>query len=146
MQLSAVLFGLLLYAAVSLHAWTTLAWPVGQKTIAILYGPGVFAALTLMAPVYVPALRRPLKRYVWLSFAAGFGQSVISVLTGLGILAIAALLIWLQVRGASSGGQQPAGIFSAFGAGIGVLGAQYLLSLRLQREPEIRKIIELPPS
>jgi len=40
------------------------------------------------------------------------------------------------------GGRYPSGVFSGYGAGIGVLYAQALLSIALEREPKIQEIIE----
>lgn len=144
MQWTSVVVGGLLYAAVSLHGWSVLELPEAQKRLAILYGPAVFFAVCLGAPLLLPLLRRPLKRYVWLSFAAGFGQTVASLVVGLGLLVVAAFFIWLQIQGAQTGGRPPGGIFSAYGAGLGVLLAQALLVLALEREPLIREIIERP--
>ena len=96
----------------------------------------------VLPPLLAPPVRRWLKRYVWLSFAAGFGQSVGSVLTSLGVLAVAAVFIHWQIAGAAGGGRYPAGVFSAFGAGIGILVAQAVLVRVLEREPKIREIIE----
>lgn len=143
MQWTSVLIGALLYTAVSVHGWGALDWTGDQKRLVILYGPALFFAACLLLPLLVPPLRRPLKRYVWLSFAAGFGQSVVSVVVGLGLLAVAAFFIWLQIQGAETGGRPPGGIFSAYGAGLGVLVAQAVLVLTLEREPLIRQIIEL---
>lgn len=142
MQWTAVAVGVLLYAAVSVHGWGALDWPGAQKRFVILYGPAAFFAACLTAPLLLPFLRRPLKRYVWLSFAAGIGQKVTSLVVGLGLLVVAALFIWLQIQGATAGGRPPGGIFSAYGAGLGVLLAQALLVLALEREPLIRQIIE----
>ena len=144
MQVSGTLFAALLYLGVSVHAWGALDWPEAQKRLIILWAPLTFAGFTLTTPLAAPFLRRPLKRYVWMSYAVGFGQSVVSVLGGLGVLALAAFFIWLQVHDAQTGGRPPAGIFSAFGAGLGILGAQFVLCLALEREPEVRRLIEEP--
>ena len=77
-----------------------------------------------------------------MSFAAGFGQTPVSVLSGLGLLAFAAAFIYLQIAGVAHGGRYPAGVFSGYGAGIGILFAQALLVFALEREPKIREIIE----
>jgi hypothetical protein len=83
-----------------------------------------------------------LSRYVWLSFQAGFGQSVTSIVVGIGLLGGAALLMYWQVGAASAGGRLPAGVFSAYGAGIGILAAQAVLVRVLERHPQVRPLIE----
>jgi len=142
MQWSAVAFGLLVYAAVALHGWQALELPDAHKRLVMVLFPAAYAALCLVVPLAAPPLRRPLKRYVWLSFAAGFGQSARSVLIALGVLAAAAGLIFFQIQGVEAGGRAPSGIFSAYGAGLGVLIAQAVLCLALEREPKIRALIE----
>lgn len=142
MQWSSVAFGVLIYAAVVLHAWSSLDLPDAHKALVMVLFPSVYACACLIVPLAAPMLRRPLKRYVWLSFAAGFGQSARSVLIALGVLAAAAGLIWFQVEGVAEGGRAPSGIFSAFGAGLGVLIAQAVLCLALEREPKVRDVIE----
>jgi hypothetical protein len=142
MQASACLFATLIYVGAVLHAWRVLPGAQGLKLAVTLGFPAFYFAAALLAPLRVKPLRRLLKRYVWMSFAAGFGQGPVSVLTGLGLLAAAAVFIYLQVAGVADGGRYPAGVFSAYGAGIGILYAQALLMLSLEREPKIREIIE----
>ena len=77
-----------------------------------------------------------------MSFEAGFGQTVLSVIVGLSVLALAAVFIYLQIHGVAAGGRYPAGVFSGYGAGIGILIAQALLVLSLERDPEVRSRIE----
>lgn len=144
MQWSVLASGALLYAAVTVHAWQVLDLPTAHKQLTMLLLPLTHAGVCAVVPLTVPPLSRMLKRYVWLSFAAGFGQSVTSVLTGLGVLTLAAGLIWWQIEGVSDGGRAPGGIFSAYGAGLGVLLAQALLCFRLEQEPQVRRIIEEP--
>lgn len=142
MQASACLFASLIYVGAVLHAWRVLPGAPGLKLAVTLAFPAVYFALSLVLPLTIRPLRRMLKRYVWMSFAAGFGQTPTSVLTGLGMLAAAAVFIYFQVAGVANGGRYPAGAFSAYGAGIGILFAQALLVLALEREPKIREIIE----
>lgn len=142
MQISASVFACLIYAAAALYGWRELPGPQGLKTAVVLIFPAIYALLALVVPLQVPPARRLLKRYVWLSFAAGFGQTVVSVLICLGLIALAATFIYLQVAAAVDGGRYPAGVFSAYGAGIGILLAQTLLVYALEREPKIREIIE----
>jgi hypothetical protein len=124
------------------HAWRVLPGAPSLKLLITLAFPALYFLAALVLPLVIPPVRRMLKHYVWMSFAAGFGQSVGSVLSGLGVLALAALFVHWQIAGAASGGRYPAGVFSAFGAGIGILVAQALLVRLLEREPKIREIIE----
>ena len=142
MQGAACLFAAGVYVAAALHAWRLVAVPVDVKRLFTLVFPAVYFMGALVAPLQITPVRRWLKRYTWLSFAAGFGQTPVSVVTGLGVLAAAAGLIYLQIGSASHGGRYPAGLFSAYAAGVGVLCAQALLAVRLEREPKVRQIIE----
>jgi hypothetical protein len=77
------------------------------------------------------------------SFRWGFGQTPISVLTGVGVLAAMAAFIWWQCHQAAfNGGRYPAGVFSGYAAGIGILIAQFLIGRRLERDPDVRPLIE----
>jgi hypothetical protein len=125
-----------------LHAWRVLPGPDSLKLAVTLAFPAVYFLAAFVLPLQIRPLRRLLKRYVWMSFAAGFGQTPISVITGLGLLAFAAVFIYLQIAGVAHGGRYPAGVFSGYGAGIGILCAQALLVFALEREPKIREIIE----
>jgi hypothetical protein len=142
MQASACVFATLIYTGAVLHAWRVLPGAWSLKLAVTLAFPAFYFVCALVLPLRIPTLRRLLKRYVWMSFAAGFGQTPISVLTGLGLLAFAAVFIYLQVAGVAHGGRYPAGVFSGYGAGIGILFAQALLVFALEREPKIREIIE----
>lgn len=142
MQVAACLFAAMVYAAAALHAWRVAPQPPDVKRLFTLVFPAIYLMAALWAPLAITPVRRWLKRYTWLSFAAGFGQTPVSVLTGLGVLALAAGCIYWQIGSARHGGRYPAGLFSAYGAGIGVLCAQALLSLRLEQEPKVREIIE----
>ena len=142
MQGAAPVFAALVYVAAALHAWNVIPAGDGVKRAFLLVFPAIYALAVLVVTLQMQVARRWLKRYVWLSFASGFGQSPVSVLTGLGVLAVAAGLIYRRIGIAATGGPLPAGPFSALGAGIGVLLAQFLLVTALEREPKIREIIE----
>lgn len=142
MQVAAALFASLVYAAAALNAWDAAPAALQVKRVFLLGFPAVYCMAVLVVTLQLQIARRTLKRYVWLSFAAGFGQNVVSVLTGLGVLSLAAAFIYWRTAAAAAGGPYPAGVFSAFGAGLGVLFAQVLLTSALEREPKIREIIE----
>ncbi|HEY9235573.1 MULTISPECIES: hypothetical protein [Phenylobacterium] len=132
----------LIYAGAVLNAFQVL--PGGTTLIAqrTLIWPSLFLVLSLCVPLLVPALKKILARYVWMSFQAGFGQTPISVLTGVGLLAAAALFIYWQVWAVGHGGRYPAGVFSGYAAGIGILAAQAVLVRALETVPEVRQQIE----
>jgi len=134
----------LIYAGAVVNAFRVL--PGGSELIAqrTLIWPAVFLVLSLALPLLVPPLKRILARYVWMSFQAGFGQTTVSVITGVGLLAAAALFIYWQVGAVAYGGRYPAGVFSGYAAGIGVLAAQAILVRALELQPPIRKLIEEP--
>jgi hypothetical protein len=142
MQASACTFASLIYAGAVIHAWRVLPGGVGLKLAVTLAFPAFYFVCAFILPLKIPSLRQFLMRYVWMSFAAGFGQNALSVLTGLGMLAFAAAFIYMQIAGVAHGGRYPAGVFSGYGAGIGILFAQAILVLALEREPKVRQIIE----
>lgn len=142
MQASACLFASLVYLGAVVHAWRVLPGSPGLKLAVTLAFPAFYFLAAFAVPLTVKPVRRLLKRYVWMSFAAGFGQTPASVVTGLGLLAVAAVFIYWQIHGVAEGGRYPAGVFSGYGAGIGILFAQAVLVLVLEREPKIREIIE----
>jgi len=143
MQDMTVTAALLIYAGAVLHAFDRL--PGGRELIAqrTLVWPGVFFLLSLGLPLLVGPFRRPLARYVWMSFKAGFGQTAGSVVGGVALLLGAALFMYWQVAGAAHGGRYPAGVFSGYAAGIGILAAQAALVRVLERHPEVRREIEM---
>ena len=102
----------------------------------------LLALLALGLPLALGGLRRPLTRYVWMSFQAGFGQSVRSILSGVVLLGGAAAFMYWQISSAAHGGRYPAGVFSGYAAGIGILAAQAALVRVLEKVPEVRKQIE----
>ncbi|MFZ5719354.1 MAG: hypothetical protein ACOY5Y_07805 [Pseudomonadota bacterium] len=132
----------LIYAGAVLHAFDRLPGEVMLIIQRTLLFPAVFLSLSLMLPLIVGALRRPLMRYVWMSFRAGFGQTPVSILGGVALLGGAALFMYWQIHSAAQGGRYPAGVFSGYGAGIGILAAQALLVRVLEKHPDVRKEIE----
>jgi len=141
-QLPACLFGFLVYALAVTRAFDALPGEPRLKAFVFLVAPFAFFSMTLATVFTAAPLRRMLKRYVWMTFAAGFGQTPVSVAGGLGVLAVAAGFIFLQISRFDDGGRYPAGIFSAYAAGVGLLVAQTLLCRALEREPDVRRLIE----
>lgn len=133
----------LIYAGAVLHAFQRL--PGGFEMIAqrTLIWPGMFLFLSLTVPLLVGVIRRQLTRYVWMSFEAGFGQTASSVIIGIGLLSGAALFMYWQIAGAANGGRYPAGVFSGYAAGIGILAAQAALVRVLEQVPEVKRKIEV---
>lgn len=142
MQDSTVAIASLIYAGAVVNAFDRL--PGGQDLIVqrTLLWPGIFLTLSLGVPLLVGPIRRALARYVWLSFQAGFGQTATSILTGVGLLSGAALFMYWQIAGAAHGGRYPAGVFSGYAAGIGILIAQAGLVRVLERRPDVKREIE----
>jgi hypothetical protein len=144
MEDCACLFASLIYLGAVLHAWRVLPGSAQTKAIFTLAAPLIFLALTMLLPLANAGLRRVLRRYVWMSFNAGFGQTPGSIISGLGLLAFAAGFIYLQIAGVAKGGRYPAGVFSGYAAGIGILYVQAVLVRSLERDPEVRARIEDP--
>ena len=142
LQIVSCVVALLVYGGAAVHAWRVLPGRTELKAAVILVFPIVYALAAFVVPLQVRPLRRMLKHYVWKSFSAGFGQTPRSVIWSLGLVIAAAAFIYLQIGGALHGGPYPAGAFSAYGAGIGILLAQALLVTALEREPKIRVLIE----
>lgn len=143
MQISTFAVAGLIYTGAVIYAWRTLPGPDELKLQRTILFPLSFLLLSWLLPLLIPVIRRSLSRYVWLSYQAGFGQSVISVLTGVGLLLAAAGFIYWQVAAVAHGGRYPAGVFSGYAAGIGILVAQILLVKRMERDPQVRPLIEL---
>jgi len=131
----------LIYAGAVVHAFARLPGGRALITERTLVWPGICLALAIAIPLAVGPIRRGLMRYVWMSFEAGFGQTAGSILTGVGLLSTAALFIYWQVWSAAHGGRYPAGVFSGYGAGIGILIVQAVLVRRVERLPEVREVI-----
>ncbi|MEI9889741.1 MAG: hypothetical protein WDN45_03035 [Caulobacteraceae bacterium] len=144
MQDSACVVAALIYAGAVVHAWRVLPGPPQKKLLFTLAAPLIFLSLTLLLPLVAGRLRRLLRHYVWLSFKAGFGQTPGSIVSGLGLLGFAAGFIYLQIAGVARGGRYPAGVFSGYAAGIGILVVQAVLVRSLERDPEVRSRIEAP--
>jgi hypothetical protein len=144
MQMSTFAAASLIYAGAVLYAWRTLPGEEDLKLQRTIFFPTSFLLLSWLLPLLIPAVRRSLSRYVWLSYLSGFGQSVVSVLTGIGVLLAMAGFIYWQVADVAHGGRYPAGVFSGYAAGIGILVAQILLVRRLEHDPAVRPLIEVP--
>jgi hypothetical protein len=144
MQMSTFAAASLIYAGAVLYAWRTLPGEEDLKLQRTIFFPTSFLLLSWLLPLLIPAVRRGLSRYVWLSYLSGFGQSVVSVLTGIGVLMAMAGFIYWQVAEVAHGGRYPAGVFSGYAAGIGILVAQILLVRRMERDPAVRRLIEVP--
>lgn len=132
----------LIYAGAVLNAFDKL--PGGPALIAqrTLIWPAMFLTLSLALPLLIGVLRRPLARYVWMSFQAGFGQTAPSILGGVALLGGAAALMYWQIDIGAHGGRYPAGVFSAYAAGIGILAAQAALVRVLEKHPDVKPQIE----
>lgn len=142
MQLSAFLFGGLIFALTVVRAFEVLPGEADAKLFVFVIAPLGFFGITLAAALFAAPLRRLLKRYVWMTFGAGFGQTPWSVAGVLAVLGLAAWAIFDQISGYAEGGRYPAGIFSAYTAGLALMAAQALLCRALEREPEVRSQIE----
>lgn len=137
----------LVFAVLALVADALLAWPVlpgspALKLAVIVLFPVLYLAGVVACGLLIRPLRLFLMRFVWLTFKTGFGQSAVSVLLSFAILLAVAAYTWWVSRGAAGGGQYPAGVFSGFGAGIGILIVQSILTHRLQYDPQVRAEVE----
>lgn len=144
MQLSTFAAASLIYLGAVLHAWRILPGAGSLKLELTVLFPLAFLILSGLLPLAIRPIRRRLSRYVWMSYVAGFGQSVASVITGIGLLVAAAAFIYWQVSNVENGGRYPAGVFSGYAAGIGILLAQLLIVRRLEKDPAVRQVIEAP--
>ena len=142
MQDMTVAVASLIYAGAVLHAFQHLPGGYGLIAERTLVWPGIFLSLSLSVPLAVGRIRRPLARYVWLSYRQGFGQTPGSIVLGVVLLMGAALLMYWQIRSAAAGGRYPAGVFSGYAAGIGILAAQAALVRVLEQHPEVKPQIE----
>jgi hypothetical protein len=139
----AVATAALIYAGGVVYAFDHLPMRTAQIALRTLIWPAVYLVASLALPLLLSSLRRPLTRYVWMSFRAGFGQTARSILAGLAMPVIAAAFMYWQITNATPGSPYPAGVFSAYGAGIGILAAQAALVRALEKQPEVKKEIEV---
>jgi hypothetical protein len=135
------------FACLALLADAILAWPVvpgtlGLKVIFIVLFPAFYLTLVAACGLLIAPLRDFITRFVWITFRTGFGQSVISVLIPFAVLAAITAYTWWVAAHAASGGQYPAGVFSGFGAGIGLLIVQAVITHRIERDPILRQSLE----
>ena len=138
----AVATAALIYAGAVLYAFDHLPLPKAQIALRTLAFPAIYLLLSLALPLALGRLRKPLSRYVWTSFQAGFGQTALSILGGLTFPTGAGAVMYWQIADAQPGSPYPAGVFSAYAAGIGILAAQAALVRVLERDPEVRAQIE----
>lgn len=137
------------FACLALLADAILAWPVvpgtiGLKVIFIVLFPAFYLTVVAACGLLIAPLRDFITRFVWITFRTGFGQSVISVLIPFAVLAAITAYTWWVAAHAASGGQYPAGVFSGFGAGIGLLIVQAVITHRIERDPVLRQGLEEP--
>jgi hypothetical protein len=132
----------LIYAGAVARAFDRLPGDPDLLVQRTLLWPAVFLGLSFTLPLLIGPVRRALARYVWMSFQAGFGQNLQSILYGVALLGGAAGLIYWQISNAAQGGRYPAGVFSGYAAGIGILAAQAALVRVLEKHPEVKSRIE----
>ena len=142
MQHTLVAVAALTYLLAALEAWNVPSVSEPLKMFRTTIFPAGFMVMSVAAVLGVPALSRALTRHLWTSYRTGFGQSVISVLVGVGVLIGLSGFIFWQIRGVAHGGRYPAGAFSGYAAGIGLLIAQAVLIRRIESNPELRRYIE----
>ena len=135
------------FACLALLADAILAWPVvpggtGLKITFIVLFPALYLAGVAACGLLIAPLRDFITRFVWITYKTGFGQSVISVLIPFAVLAAITAYTWWVAAHAATGGQYPAGVFSGFGAGIGLLIVQAVITHRIQRDPIVSKELE----
>lgn len=138
MQVSLLAAASLIYAGAVAHAWRVLPWTHEMMVQRTLIFPGVFFALSVGLILAAGPLRRMLARHMWVSFRTGFGQSWISVVAAILVLLVMAGFIYWQTWQAANGGRYPAGVFSGYAAGIGLLLAQVFLVRRLENDPALK--------
>jgi hypothetical protein len=132
----------LIYSGAAVHAVGRLPGNPAMVLRWILLWPALYLAASLVAPLVIPPVRRWLTKYVWMSFQAGFGQTPGSIITGVALLMGAALFIYWQIATVAATGTYRANVFSAYAAGIGILAAQAVLVRALERQPDVRPMIE----
>ena len=134
--------GVLIYAAAVVRGFQDL--PGGAAVVArwTVVWPLIWLLFTLGVSLLVPTFRRSLTRYVWMSFRARFGQTPTSVVMSVVLLMGAALLIYHEMAEIEATGRYATSVFSAYAAGVGLLIAQAALVRTLERQPEVRAVIE----
>jgi hypothetical protein len=142
MQLTLVAVAALIYLLACLEAWAVPGVGETLKLLRTTVFPGAFLVLSVAAVLFIPALSRLLTQHLWTSYRTGFGQSVISVLVGVGVLVLLSGLIFWQIHDVAHGGRYPAGAFSGYAAGIGLLIAQAVLIRRIEHDPQLSRLIE----
>jgi hypothetical protein len=142
MQHTLVAVAALTYLLAALQGWTVPNVSESLKLLRTTVFPGAFLLTSVAAVLFIPALSRILTTHLWTSYRTGFGQSVISVLAGVGVLIALSGFIFWQIGGATHGGKYPAGAFSGYAAGIGLLIAQAVLLRRIEADPTLRRQIE----
>jgi hypothetical protein len=142
MQYTLIAVATLTYLVAALEAWTIPQVTETLKLLRTTVFPGAFLVASVGLVLGVPALSRMLTKHLWTSYRTGFGQSVISVLVGVGVLfALSGFIFW-QIEGVAHGGRYPAGAFSGYAAGIGLLIGQAVLVRRIEVDPQLRRLIE----
>lgn len=144
MQDTTVAAASLIYAAAVVDAMGRLPGSAGAILRWTALFPAAYFALALVLPLAIPAVRRWLSKYVWMSFQAGFGQTAGSVVMGVVLLLGCGLFAWWQTGRAAARGLTGANVFCAYASGIGILAAQAVLARGLERDPEVRAVIEEP--
>lgn len=134
--------GGLIYAAAAVYAWRAMPGPPASKLQLMLLVPAGFFAVVGAPALLIAPLRRLVLQYVWTSFVAGFGQSPGSFATSFALFAGAAGFVAWRLVADAAGGCYPLGVLCGCAAGLGMLLAQAVLTRRLEREPEVRAVIE----
>ena len=142
MQFSVLAAAGLIYALALTYAWGALPGPMGLKLERLTLLPALLLLVSVCLSLLIAPARKWLRGHVWTSFRLGFGQTPVSVLAGLGVLGLMAGFIWFQTsRAATGAAPYPAGVFSGYAAGIGLLIAQWVIGGQLQRDPAIGRLI-----
>lgn len=130
------------YVADAILAWPIIPAATGFKLAIMLFFPLVYLIGVTALTLTIKPLRELMTRFVWMSFKAGFGQTVFSVLASIGMLTVITAYTYFASLGSADGGPYPAGAFSGFGAGIGILIVQTVLTHRMQHDPEFEAEVE----
>lgn len=142
MQDLTLAFASLAYLADAILAWPLLPGGRALKLSIIVFFPIGYLIAVAALTMFVKRLRQVMTRFVWMSFKAGFGQSPISVLASMGVLTLITAYTYASSANAAESGRIPAGVFSGFGAGIGILIVQAVLTHRIQRDPDVQAEVD----